>query len=495
MQARYTSDERSQADAAAEIATHGRRGSARGRSRLAALGAAALAAFAAQGVREGSALEPPAFDNARAAEDYSYLRDPANHTGAWWEPLKFLPLDPWGHNRLGLGADLRLRHERYRNNLWRAAPDDAYGLMRLMPFADLRLGRDLRVFGQLIGAWAAGIEPGPGPVDETGVDILQSFARIGLPSDGSAVTVQGGRQLLAYGSERLIGLRFGPNVPQAFDGALARWDSGVWRADAFAMRPVENGLNSFDDRADRSRGLWSLYATRALPEVVPGSGLDLFYIGYSREMARFEQGTGKELRHTLGARFFGASGGWKWDLEGHFQFGEFGAGDIRAWSVATDIRHTFRTMPLRPFVQLRANAISGDRNPNDLTLNTFNAMFPKGKYFGEVGVIGPANLLNLHPNVGIDLGRGWSLSAAAVFYWRESRRDGVYGIPGNPIRASGGSGARYIGTQGELVLGFSPTRGVDIEFAYAVLGAGRFIRETGLSDTVHFWGTEVQLRF
>jgi hypothetical protein len=87
------------------------------------------------------------------------------------------------------------------------------------------------------------------------------------------------------------------------------------------------------------------------------------------------------------------------------------------------------------------------------------------------------------------------LSAAAVFFWRESLDDGVYGPPGNLIRTSGGSRARYIGTQGEVVLGWSPTRGVDLEISYAVLQPGRFIKETGASETVHFFGGEVQVRF
>jgi hypothetical protein len=100
------------------------------------------------------------------------------------------------------------------------------------------------------------------------------------------------------------------------------------------------------------------------------------------------RGSGEELRHTLGSRFFGRSGNWRWDVEGHLQFGRFAGGDILAWSAASDVRYTFAGLPLEPFVGLRANAISGDRNPSDHRLGTFNALFPKGKYFGEVGLIG-----------------------------------------------------------------------------------------------------------
>ncbi len=351
------------------------------------------------------------------------------------------------------------------------------------------------MFTQLVGAWAVDMEPSPSPVDETGLDLLQAFAQVRLPADIGALTLQGGRQLLAYGSERLIGLRFGPNVPQAFDGGLGRIETGQWLIDTFFMQPVENDFYNFDDVTDDSRELWAVYATRALPLISIFSGLDLFYIGYANEVAEYEQGVGSETRHTIGSRFFGDHGNWTWNFEGHLQSGTFGTGEILAWSVATDTGYTFADLPLTPFAELRANAISGDRNPNDSTLNTFNALFPKGKYFGEIGLIGPRNLLNLHPAIGFDLGQGWSLRGATVFYWRESLGDGVYDNPGNLIRTSDGSCARYIGTQGDIVLGWSPTRGVDIEATYSMFEPGRFIEETGSAKTVHFVGAEVQLRF
>jgi hypothetical protein len=420
--------------------------------------------------------------NWRYGEDYAYLREPANRTGAWWERFKALPL---GAAHVSLGADLRLRYEHYWNNLWGDAekPDDGYGWLRVMPHAELQLGRNMRFFGQLIGAWATDVEPSKSPVDETGLDLLQAFAQARFGS----LTLQGGRQLLVYGSERLIGLRFGPNVPQAFDGALARVESRKWRIDTFYMQPVQNRFDNFDDRTDESRELWSVYATRA-------SGLDLFYIGYRRDIARFEQGSGSERRHTLGTRFFGGASRWKWDLEGHLQFGEFAGEDIRAWSVATDVRYTFADAPFKPFVELRANAISGDRGPGG-DLNTFNPMFPKGKYFGEIGLIGPYNLVNLHPIAGIDLGQGWSLRGAFALHWRQSLEDGVYSNSGQLLRASSGSRARYIGAHAEIVLGWSPARGVDLELAYALFEPGRFIEETGPASTVHFVAAEMQIRF
>ena len=137
----------------------------------------------------------------------------------------------------------------------------------------------------------------------------------------------------------------------------------------------------------------------------------------------------------------------------------------------------------------------GDRGGADRTLGTFNALFPRGKYFGEIGLLGPSNLINLHPVVGIDLGAGWSLSTAAVFHWRESLEDGIYGNPGNLLRSAGANRARYIGTQAEIILGWEANRNLSFELSYAFFEPGRFIAETGPARNVHFLGAELQYRF
>jgi hypothetical protein len=71
----------------------------------------------------------------------------------------------------------------------------------------------------------------------------------------------------------------------------------------------------------------------------------------------------------------------------------------------------------------------------------------------------------------------------------------IYDNPGNLIRASDGSRARYVGTQGEVVLEWEPVRGLSFQAAYSLFEPEPFVEQTGPSKTVHFVGTEVQLRF
>lgn len=99
----------------------------------------------------------PSFTNARYGEDWSYLKDGSQRTGAWWEPLKFIPIDSENWIYLTLGADLRLRYEGYAQNLEGSPnPDDRYGWSRVLPYADLHLGPDLRLFGRWSGLGPTG---------------------------------------------------------------------------------------------------------------------------------------------------------------------------------------------------------------------------------------------------------------------------------------------------------------------------------------------------
>jgi hypothetical protein len=118
------------------------------------------------------------------------LRDPKNRSGAWWEPFKFIPLDPAGQTYLTLGDESRLRYEQYWNNNFGSTPVpvDPYLRFRDLPYADLHLGSDFRLFGQLMTAYGLRSPLTKNPeTDETGVEVLQGFGdwRLPLGSDDS----------------------------------------------------------------------------------------------------------------------------------------------------------------------------------------------------------------------------------------------------------------------------------------------------------------------
>ncbi|WP_245833175.1 alginate export family protein [Sphingomonas mucosissima] len=393
-----------------------------------------------------------------------------------------------------MGAEARARYEGFDSNNWgqAPAPDDGYLWLRFLPLVDVHAG-PVRAFVQGIAGYASGVGAGAGPADETGIDLLQGFADLQLPlGDRGNVTLRGGRELIALGSERLVGSRYGPNIPQPFDGARLMVTHGGAQVQGFLMRPVATGPGNLDDRSSRTRRLGGLYATLSLGT---GNSVDIYWLRYSDDAAHYRDAQVGERRDTYGVRLFGTRTGLRWNWEAMLQRGRFGTADIHAWSIATETSYSFAKAPLAPRLRLRANIASGDRDPNDRRLGTFNALFPKGKYFGELSPIGPRNIANLHPSIDVDLGRGVTAELAGVAYWRASQGDGIYDVPGQQIRPTGDSDARHIGNQVEVLVGWQANTILSFSVSASLFAPGEFVRETGPARPIHMLGAEAMLRF
>ena len=448
------------------------------------------------------AWQPPTLTNTRYDEDWTQLADPAERNHHWTDPLKYVPVGADAY--LTTGIEIRARNEDFQHNLWGdgAAPDDGYLWLRALPYADLHIGTGaigVRGFVQPVAAYAVGVAPSAGPIDETGFDLLQGFVdvRLGFADTGSTtgegVTLRAGRQMLSLGTERLVGTRYGPNVPLAFDGFRGLISLRGATITLLAVRPVRPGTQNFDDTRSRTKSLWGVYMT--VPSAGANSSLDLYYLGYRNSAATFGDRTGNELRHSVGVRVFGTASDWHWNVEGVAQFGQFAGQKIRAWTLGSEFGRSFPDAPLAPEVVLRLNIVSGDKRRGGGQLGTFNALFPKGKYFGALSPVGPTNIFSVNPRVAATLGSGLSLSFAGMAYWRYSLADGVYDIPGNLIRAPGNATARFIGKEAEATLGLQATPELELSASFSAFAPGAFIRQTGPAKTITMLGLESNFRF
>lgn len=165
------------------------------------------------------------------------------------------------------------------------------------------------------------------------------------------------------------------------------------------------------------------------------SPFDLYYIGYENDEAVFNQGRGRKRRQTFGTRYFGTRGPWKWDLEANFQAGDFAGSDIRAGSLDAAVGHTCKAMRYTPYVELRANIISGDRDKDDQRLNGFNAMFPTGQYFGDIGQLGP--LTQAHDAVAPDRSAARQTPAPALHRFAPPRQPRLVEFRSGVVRNEG----------------------------------------------------------
>lgn len=420
--------------------------------------------------------ERPAFQTLRYNEDWSFLANPSNRTD-WLDPVKYIPLD--GTNvYASFGGEARLKYERYDQPVFNQKPADSDGflLQRYLLHADVHATPYFRGFVQLQSSLEDFRTGGPRPTDLDRLDLHQAFFDANIfPADADEITLRAGRQEMAYGSQRLISVRDGPNNRLAFDAVRALTRFGEWHADAWIAQPVDINQGIFDDRRIEQTTFWGGYVTGPLP-LIAGLNADFYYLGLARENAHFASGTADELRHSLGTRLFGKHGSLDWNFEFVGQFGTFGNNDILAWTAASDTGWTFANAPTKLRLFLRADIASG--NHGGSMLGTFNPLFPRGTYFNEAALIGPQNLIDLQPGVDVALTKSLKLTTSCDFVWRESLADAVYGVSGNVQVAPGASNARFVGTFPSVSLAWQATRHLSFAANYVAYLFGDFVTQS-----------------
>jgi hypothetical protein len=478
-----------------------------------ALAAFPLAALAAEPAtapvqRPGSGAGPvPPYTPVRWNENYAYLRDASRRTDPF-DSLKYIPLNEEGDWYLSLGGQARYRYEWFNETAFGApAMDDTngYHLLRVLAHADLHMGPNLRAFVQGVAAHADGRDPEERPLlDEDVADIHQAFGDLRIPLDGGSITIRGGRQSLIYGAQRLISPLDWTNTRRTFDGGKLSLSIGRDNTlDFFAVHPVivdDVHLNSYTD----DQAFYGLYHVLGLPNVIEGANtkLDLYALYLDRSSNSFTEGTADEERYTIGARFSTNPKPWDFDVEAAWQFGDFGSGNINAWMFAAEAGYTVAGCPTTPRLYLGFDVASGDDDPTDGNLETFNQLFPLGHaYFGYIDVIGRQNIVDLHPGLEMTLladrpnVKKLSLRADYHLLWRYSSDDAVYNVAGGITRAPGGSGAKWVGSELDLLLNWQIERHLSAYLGYSRFFAGTFFDQTGPEEDIDFVYAAMQFTF
>jgi alginate export protein len=421
----------------------------------------------------------------RYEEDYRYLRNPDCRTDPL-DAIKFIALNHDGDWFLSLGGEVRENMEYFHNPTWGQEPQGSpYLLERYMGHVDVHLGERFRFFVQVKSGLENGRAGGPRIIDEDKLDLHQASLEVALvTSPRRTIALRVGRQELAFGARRFLSAREGPTVRQSFDGVRLDVSSDTWKLAVFATKPVQTNPGFFDDFPSPGQTSWGIYASRPI-RYIHGSNLDLYYLGLDRTKSRFQQGVAGETRHSVGTRLWGQNRAWDYDVEPIYQWGEFGSGNIRAWAIETETGYTLR-LPTNPRVALIADAASGDRDPKNSDLETFNPLFPRGLYYQLVNLNGHLNFFNLDPLLVSHINKNLSLTFDCGFFWRQSRGDGVYGVGGNFLRAGSSHDSRYIATQPSLVTEWRLQRHVTVIAIYTHSFPGVFLRETGPARSVNY---------
>jgi len=251
---------------------------------------------------------------------------------------------------------------------------------------------------------------------------------------------------------------------------------------AFLTQPVKD--SGHIDSEDHSTTFWGIYATHYF-DAPHTLGLDLYYLGIHREDGKYASGTVDEHRHTLGAREFAARNHWDCEGEQVLQVGSFGDESILAWSAAINAGYTWDTT-WNPRLGLKAGATSGDNNPNDGRLGTFDALFFKSGYFNDASLIRPQNIISVHPNFTVYPLPKVTVDGGVSPFWRYSRKDAVYAVPGFISIPALHNASSYVGTAFDVNLTWQLQRHVNVQASYVHFLTGSYVHQAGGSDVDYF---------
>lgn len=431
------------------------------------------------------------FKALRYDENYTYLKN--DTTPGAYKNAKYIALSKINSSFISFGGDIRYQYFNFMNENWGQTPrdKDGYVLSRFLVHADIHLGKNFRSFVQLQSSLANG-KSITSPLDENPMELHQAFFDIGLDlQKGSKLTFRAGRQEFAYGSQRLVAVRDGPNNRLSFDAIKGIFSSGNLRADLFYSYPVPAKKDLFNDKYNTGNKFWGVYIVKN--KIPLFHNLDLYYLGLKKERVKYDDGEGREIRHTIGGRLWANKNKMRYDIEGLFQFGQFIEKSISAWSVSFNVGYK-ADIKFKPEAGLKTELISGDARYNDGKLQTLNPLFPKGGYFGLASLIGPSNLFDIHPSLAFQLHRSLSLDFDYDWFWRYSRNDGIY-TPGVSIIYSGKNNPYlFIGKQLSTTFTYSPNSFFNLRAEFTWFDSGAFLKFAGPSKDIFFVGITGQLK-
>ena len=452
---------------------------------LVVIGAAAVAP-----IGEAHAADRPAFHTLRFEEDWSVLADTQERDGRI-DDYKHIALSESGEVWLSLGGQLRERVEFWQDfNFGEPTgsdSDDVFLLSRMRAHADLHLGPNVRVFTELISALATDrdLPGGRRTLDVDEFDLQNGFLEVNLsPAEDSDIRIRAGRQELLFGKQRLVSPLDWSNTRRQFDGVTALWAGELWQATAFWSRLVEKKKYDFN-KTDDDNELYGIYGS-ARPGGI--AQVDLYWLALRRDDATINGTTGDEDRHTLGARVQGllADTGLDYDVEAAWQGGEIGSADINAGMVSLAVGRDGHD-DIRSRAEIGFDFASGDDDPGDGKIETFNQLFPLGhKYLGFIDAVGRQNVIDLRGSASANLISKVRSGVDVHYFRRASSDDAAYNAGGGVLRAGTAGTSKYVGVEVDLTLKIPVSAYTLVGFGYSHFFAGDFIDQAGSSEDIDF---------
>ena len=366
-------------------------------------------------------------------------------------------------------------------------------------------------------------------------DLRQGYIEIGNPKE-FPLSLKVGRQILSYGDERLIGAFDWNNIGRTFDAAKLRWEEKDWWLDAFASTvvvPARGQYNQSDfvngTELDREQVFSGLYFSTSAVSFQTTDAYAL-YLHEDTGPRYFPAAIGNTNFVTLGMRMKSKPGafaptpppavegkevidpksapppppkkkpvGFDYTVEAAFQTGDVRGLDLTAFAAHADVGYTF-DVSWRPRIALGYSFASGDSDPTDGDIETFQNLFPTNhKFYGQMDLFAWQNMHDLELDFKIQPIKSVTFRTDFHAFWLATTDDFWYranGVtPVRPLNAAARDASNYAGSELDVLVTWAVNKNVSLEAGYSHFFAGEYLADTGPSDDANFGYVQATITF
>lgn len=330
------------------------------------------------------------------------------------------------------------------------------------------------------------------------------------------LTVKVGRQELAYGDQRLLGIALWLNTPHTFDAIKVRYQDAFFGVDLFAANLVYTRSDHFNESnsQDTLSGAYFDFPGVSKTNVVEAYLLarnvarGIVTDNWTQVPAPFRFPAPQDL-YTFGYRTKsrpGAFGPWDYGIELMWQTGNRTAVypattvaaakvaprlDQNAWAFVLQGGYTWTANPFKPRLALIVSAASGDHNSTDTKSSTFQNLLPSNHgLYGAMDLSSLQNIVDGRLSATIKPSSKTSVALDVHQQFLETSNDywyNVAGVPRNTAGAAPGSGLGFglnpgyssdVGREVDLIAGWTPARGVLLEAGVGHFFRGEYVKES-----------------
>jgi hypothetical protein len=337
-------------------------------------------------------------------------------------------------------------------------------------------------------------------------DLLKGYIQIGDLKKGFSATV--GRQFLSYGDQRLVGPLEWLNQARTFDAIKLRYAAPEWQLDLFTSSPVVftpyqfNQSQIFDQEESASAIFSGAYLST---KWVPFNLTTDLYLFNKRDQGTAEFGArlGDSDFWTLGTLWKGDPkklGGWDYEMEMAFQTGEVSGRDLTAFAGHWGVGYNWLNHSWKPRLAVQYNFGSGDQDPTDGDIETFQNLYPTNHlFYGFMDTTGWINMHNPQVNISFMPTKKLKVMLDYHLYWNATNDDAWRRVNGvtavRPLNAAARNASSFRGQEVDVTALYRVSPHVGLQAGYSLFVAGDYLRDTGANDNAHFGYLQVQIDF